>query len=187
MTTPKDKINWYYALLGLILIAGYFYPNNTKVDDSELKTKAITLSRDIEFIPRSRNSASFHRLWTNETSAAFIVKLPGEIAAKWRPLDSLKRGDSLTVKYLSSRENDLWDEASEVPVYYLQKAGKIYFDTPAYNQSKAAYNKRLGWLALIGGSLFILRGLTIINSKTSYILGGIAFVVIVVLRLLNRF
>jgi hypothetical protein len=187
MTKPKDKLNWFYVLLGLFMLAGYFYPKNTPIDDFDLKTKAITLSRDVEYIKGRRRSDSYHRLWTNETKAAFIIDVPGGMAAKWRPLDSLKHGDSLTIKYESIRDIDVGNGVKEIPIYFLQKADKLYFDTGAYNQSKIVYDKRWGWIFLIGGALLILRGLTVISSKTSYILGGLAFAVIVVLRLLNKF
>jgi len=188
MTTPKDKINWYYALIGLLFLAGHFYSKNTPIDDPELKKITITLSQDIEYIKgSSRNSNSFHRIWTNQTKAAFIIDVPGGMAANWRPLDSLKRGDSLTIKYESTREIDLGNGAKEIPIYFLQRGERLYFDTAAYNQSSAIYSQRWGWIFLIGGGLLILRGLTLINSKVSFILGGASFAVIVVLRLLNKF
>jgi hypothetical protein len=187
MTKPKDKINWFYALLGLFFLAGYFYPNNTPIDDSDLKTKVITLSRDIEYISGHRSNNSYHRLWTNETKAAFKIEAPGGLAAKWKPLDSLKRGDSLTIKYVNASDIDVGNGVKEIPIYSLQKADRLYFDTAGYNQSKIVYDKRWGWIFLIGGALLTLRGLTVINSKTSYILGGIAFAIIVVLRILGKF
>jgi hypothetical protein len=187
MATPKDKINWYYVLLGLFFLAGYIYPNNTAVDDIDLKSKIVTLSRDIEYIKGNRSNDSYHRLWTNESQAAFIIQVPGGMAAKWTPLDSLKHGDSLTIKYQSTREKDLWDQAKQIPIYFLQKGEKLYFDPTAYNQSQIVYDKRWGWIFLTGGTLFILRGLTLINSKTTYILGGISLAIIIALRVLGKF
>lgn len=187
MTELKDKINWFYVLLGAFFLIGYFYPDNTPVNDLDLKTKTVTLSRDIEYVSGHRSNNSFHRLWTNETQAAFKIEVPAGIAANWKPLDSLKRGDCLVIKYENARETDLRDGASEIPIYFLQKGERLIFDTTAYNIGKVVYAKRWGWIFLIGGALFILRGLTLVNSKTTWILGGISFAVILALRLFGKF
>jgi hypothetical protein len=187
MTIPKDKINWYYALIGLFFLVGHFYPKDTAIDEADLKKIKITLSQDIEYIKGRRGNNSFHRLWTTETKAAFIIDVPGGMAAKWRPLDSLKHGDSLTIKYESARDIDVGNGAKEIPIYFLQKGERLYFDTTSYNQSETVYSTRWSWIFLIGGALFILRGLTLINSKVSYIIGGLSFAVIVILRILNKF
>jgi hypothetical protein len=50
-----------------------------------------TLSHNDEIIKGGSKGRSFHRLWTDETKAAFIIDVPGEIASKWKPLDSLKQ------------------------------------------------------------------------------------------------
>ncbi|HEY4875849.1 MAG TPA: hypothetical protein VIH86_09775, partial [Puia sp.] len=144
MTTTKDKINWYYALIGLLFLAGYFYPTNTTVDGNDLKTKSVTLSRDIEYIKENRSSESYHRLWTNQSIAAFIIEVPGGMSAKWTPLDSLKHGDSLTIKYQSASDIDLWDVSKQIPIYFLQKGDRLYFDPAAYNQSQILHDKRWG-------------------------------------------
>ncbi len=187
MTKPIDKINWYYILVGLFLLFGYFYPKKTTIDDINLTTKTITLSHNIEFIKGNSKSNSFHRLWTNETKAAFTINVPGEIAAKCTLLDSLRKGDSLRIKYSSKREIDIEDATKEIPIYFLQKVDKLYFDTTAYNHSKADYERRRNLLMLIGGIFLTLRGLTIINSKIAYILAALSIVTIVVLKLLNKF
>lgn len=183
---PQDKINWFYALLGACFIFGYFYRNDTPVDDSDLKTKTITLSRDIEHVTGHRSNNSYDRLETNETQASFIIEEAGGIAANWT-FGNLKKGDSLTVKYESAREVDLGKEANQIPVYFLQKGTRIYFDSTGYNQGKIIFNRRWGWIFLIGGTLFILRGLTLTNSRNTWILGGISFAVILVLRFLGKF
>jgi hypothetical protein len=183
---PQDKINWIYALLGACFLFGYFYRNDTPVDDSDLKTKSITLSRDIEHVTGHRSNNSYDRLETNETQASFIIEEAGGIAANWT-FRNLKKGDFLTLKYESARDVDLGNGANQIPVYFLQKGDKIYFDSTGYNQGKIIYNRRWGWIFLIGGALFILRGLTLTNQKVTWILGGISAAVILVLRFLNKF
>ena len=187
MTNTKDKINWYNVLVGLLLLTGYFYFHPPKVDDLDLNTKTITLSHNIEFIKGGSKARSFHRLSTDETKAAFIIDVSGENASKWKLLDSLKQGDTLTIKYAGKKEPDLGNSAKEIPIYFLQKVGKLYFDTNDYNQSKAATDKRWNWLMLIGGVLAILRGLTVVKSTVAYVLGGISLAVIIILRLLGVF
>ena len=187
MANAKDKINRNYILVGLLLLVGCFYPQPSKIDDIDLNTKTITLSHNAEFIKGSSRSGSFHRLWTNETKAAFKIDVSGGIASKWTPLDSLKRGDTLTIKYAGKKEADLGDHAKEIPIYFLQKAGKLYFDTNAYNQSQAAYEKRWFWITLICGLLLILRGLSIVKPKVAYVLVGLSLTAIIILRLLGMF
>jgi hypothetical protein len=187
MTTSANKINWYFTVVGLFLLAGYFYPKKTTVSDIDLNSKTITLSHNIEFLKGGSRQSSFHRLWTNQTKAAFIIDVPGAIAAKRSALDSLQQSDTLTIKYFSERETDLKNGAKEIPIYFLQKADKLYFDTTAYNHAATAYNKRLNWIILIIGVLLTLNGLTIINMRTAFILAGISVAIIVVLRLLNKF
>jgi hypothetical protein len=187
-TTSREKINWYYTLVGLFLLFGYFYSKQSAVSDNDLNKMTITLSHPIEFLKGgARVSHAYHRLWTKETKAAFITDSPGEIAASRAALDSLKQGDTLTIKYSSQSEHDLQNNAKEILIYSLQKLDRSYFDITTYNRSKAAYDKRWRWVMLIGGVLLVLRGLTVINLKTSYILGGLSLATVIVLKLLDKF
>ena len=152
-----------------------------------MNTTTITLSHDIQFIHGNSRSKSFHRLWTNETKAAFTIDAPGSIAAKWAVIDSLKKGDTLTIKYSAWQEKEVEDKSKEVPIYFLEKGDHLYFDTNAYNEANKAYDNRWNKLMLVGSVLLILRGLTIINSKTTYILAALSLATIIVLRILNKF
>ena len=190
MTTskPKEKINWYYILIGLFIIFLYFYSNDSPVNEVDLDTKIITLYRDIEFIKgRSGRYGPHHRIWSNESQAAFIIDSHAGTASSEEPLDSLRKGDTIKIKYYSSRENDLENKAKDISVYFLQKGKTIYFDTNMYNKVMENYQKRSNWLMTIGAVLLMLRGLTIIKSKTAYTIGGISFVIIISLIFLHRF
>ena len=185
-TNSKNKINWYYILLGLLFIAGYCYPN-TIIEEADLNTKTITLYRDIELLKGGARDRPYHRFWTNETKAAFIIKVPGSIAAKPELLSSLMKGDTLTIKYFSADETEVNNKSKEIPIYFLKKGDHLYFDAASYNRANTIIDNRWNWLLLIGGILLTLRGTTIINSKTTYILAGISLVIIVVLRIINKF
>ena len=186
-STSKEKINWFYIIVGLFLLIGVFYFKGYKITESDLVTKKISLSRNIQNIHGNSRSASFYRLWANETKAAFKIDVPGGIASKWSPLDSLTKGDTLEIKYLLDNESELENSSKEIPIYSLQKSDRLYFDINDYNQSINLYDKRWNWITLILGGLLLLRGLKMISSKTSYIIGIISFSIIVILRILNLF
>jgi hypothetical protein len=185
-TKAKDKTNGRNLLLGLFFLIAYFFPSKAAVDERDLATATVTLSRDIVYIPGS-GSKSFHRLWTNETKAAFKIEVPGGMAARGVALDSLKQGDTLTIKYREGREKDFGSKAKEIPVYHLEKRGTLFFDAYRYNQAKADYDRRWKVIFLIGAVLCLLRGMALTSSKTSFILGGLAVATLIVLRLLDKF
>lgn len=182
----KDKLSGRNLLLGLFFGLAYFFPSRAAVDEQDLNTLTVTLSHDIVDIPHS-GGRSFHRLWTNETKAAFKIEVPGGMAAKGAPLDSLKQGDTLTIKYREGREKDFGNKAKEIPVYHLEKDGVLFFDAYRYNEAKADYDRRWKVIFLIGAVLCLLRGMALISSNTSFILGGLALVALIALRLLDKF
>jgi hypothetical protein len=182
----KDKLSGRNLLLGLFFLIGYFFPSKAAVEERDLNTMTVTLSRDIVYIGGAK-SRSFHRLWTNETKAAFKIEVPGGMAAKGVPLDSLKRGDTLTIKYREGREKDFGNKAKEIPVYHLEKRGTLFFDAYRYNEAQADYDRRWKVIFLIGAVLCLLRGMALTSSKTSFILGALAVAVLIVLRLMDKF
>lgn len=182
----KDNNNGRNLLLGLLFLAGYFFPSKLAVDEGDLATTTVTLSRDIIYIGGAK-SRSFHRLWTNEAKAAFKIEVPGGMAAKGAPLDSLKRGDTLTIKYRVGREKEFGNKAKEIPVYHLEKSGTLFFTVDRYNEAKADYDRRWKVIFLIGAVICLLRGMALTSSKTSFILGALAVAVLIVLRLLDKF
>ena len=182
----KDKTNGGNLLLGLLFLLSYFLPSKAAVDEWSLATTMVTLSRDIVYIPGS-GSKSFHRLWTNETRAAFKIEVPGGMAAKGTPLDSLKRGDTLTIKYSNGSEKDFGNKAKDIPVYHLQKGNTLFFDADGYNEAAADYDQRWKVIFLIGAVLCGLRGLGLISSNMGFLLGGVAVAALITLRLLNKF
>ena len=188
MTIPSNnKTNWNYIIIGAILFCFVLYNKNKKISTSDFNSKVVSLKRNIEYIKGGSRSSSFYRLWTNETKAAFKVEVPGGIATSWNLSDSLREGDSLEVKYRSDRETDLLNKSKEIPIYFLQKSNTLYFDTDSYYKAKTVYDSRWNWIMLIMGGLLILRGTTIINSKTTYLIGVISALIIITLRILNKF
>ena len=144
------------------------------------------LNNNIEYLGGRSNSPSYYRLWANKTKADFIINVAGEIAARGKSLDSLKRGDTVTIQYYANRENDL-TTSKDIPIYFLKRGDTIYFDKDSYARGDALYGKRLRWLILIPGIIFILGGLKIISERTGFIIGGISLLLIIILRILNKF
>ena len=188
MTTqhPKQSINWYYFIVGLILLLFSFYPSPT-VSALKLSTGSITLNRQAEWIKGASKSPSFHRLWSNEYKAAFIIQEPGEVAAGFEQLDSLKKGDSLEIQYLTPDRENLNNPSKEIPVYALSVNRHLLFSIHHYDTTYIAIERRRTILILLVSALLILRGLSLINSKATYIIGGIAIAAILILRYFHKF
>ena len=183
----KKQINWSIVLLGLGLMVYYFYPQGKDFTADDLSTKTVTLSSNIENLHSTRSSSSYHRLWTRETKAAFTIASPGEVVAPDGSLDSLKKGDTLTVKYSSIHDNELNNGVKEIPIYYLQKGKRVYFELSSYNKAQDAATGRYKIIAIIIGILTLLYGFNVISKKITWIAAGAGLVLVIVLRALDMF
>jgi len=183
----KKQIKWTVVLLGLVGIGYYFYPQGEDLTPDDLSSKTVTLSSDIKTISGTRHSSSYHLLWTKGTKAAFTIATPGEVAAPDGSLDSLKKGDSLTVKYYHIHDNELNDGAKEIPIFYLQKGKRVYFELASYNKVQDATAFRLRVIGVVVGILMLLYGFNVINQKYAWITAGAGVVLFIILRALNLF
>ena len=183
-TSKKDKVNWFYIILGLFFCLGFLWADKKDITESELETKTIVVRDDIRKIG-GRRSKYEYQLWTNEYQCSFVIKKAGGIAAHWDNLDNITKNDTLIIKIHNSRLSDLNKKSEDIPIYSLIKNNKWVYDTDSYNNSQKQYNKRWNIIFVIMSILFILRGLTIISSKTVYILAGFSATIIITLRLLN--
>ncbi len=183
----KKQINWSTVLVALAAIAYYFYPQGKDLTPDDLSAKTVTLSLNMENIHNTHIHESYHRLWTNETKAAFTIASPGEVLTPDGALDSLKKGDTLTVKYYSADDNDLSNNDKEVPIYCLQKGKRVYFELNAYNKVQHAATGRFKVIALIGGILMLLYSFNVISKKVTWISAGAGIVLFVILRALDLF
>ena len=184
----KKQVKWTLVLLGLGLIGYFFYPEGRDLTPDDLSSKTVTLNLNAELIHSSRSGgSSYRRLWTKETQAAFTIASPGGVVAPDGSLDSLKKGDTLTIKYSSVHDNELNNGVKEIPIYYLQKGKRVYFELNAYNKAQDAAAHRLKVIAIITGILMLLYGFNVINQKYAWVTVGAGVVVFVVLRALNLF
>lgn len=187
-TSKKDKVNWFYIILGLffclVSCLGFFWADKKDITESELETKTIVVSQNIRKIG-GRQSRYEYRLWTNEYQCSFVIKTTGGIAAHWDNLDNITKNDTLIIKIHNSRLSDLNKKSEDIPIYSLIKNNKWVYDIDSYNNSQKQYDKRWNVICIILSILFIFRGLTIISSKTAYVLAGISAAIIITLRLLN--
>ncbi len=183
-TTKKDKINWFYVILGLFFGLGFLWSDRKEIDESELVTKTIVVSHDIRKIG-GRRSKYEYRLWTNEYQCSFVIKTAGGIAADWNDLDNITKNDTLTIKIHNSRLSDMNKKSEDIPIYSLIKNNSLVYDIDSYNSSQKTLDKRWNVIFVIMSVLFILRGLIIISSKTAYVLAGLSAVIIITLRILN--
>lgn len=185
-SSPKPKFNIYYLLVGTLFVILFAVAKRDPVTESDLTTKTVTLKKKPIYLNgRGASGGSYLRIWTNETKAAFKIEVPGAIAAGWASLDSLKRDDSITVKYWQSEKNELDNESAEIPVYHLQKGARLYFNSTAYNRAEKSYLARVKWYTLVTGLLLLLGGLAIVPENTFYVLGGIVAAVIIILRIIG--
>jgi len=183
----KKQIKWTIILLGLVAIGYYFYPQGEDLMPDDLSSKTVTLSLDIKMIHSTHSSSSYRQLWTNETKAAFTIASPGNVVAPDGSLDSLKKGDTLTVKYYKINENELNNGVNEIPIYYLQKGRRVYFELASYNKVKDATTFRIKVIAIISGILMLLYGFNVIDKKTTWIAAGAGVALFIILRALNKF
>jgi hypothetical protein len=185
--SEKQKINWSTVVMGLGLIIYCFYAKSPDLTASDLSSKTITLSSDIATISSPHRTVTYRKLWTKETKAAFTIANSGYVVAPDGSLDSLKKGDTLIVKYSNSHDNELNTQFKEIPIYYLQKGKRVYFELDSYLKVDNANVARYKVLAIIGGILMLLYGFNVTNKKFIWIAGGIALAVLVILRILNKF
>jgi hypothetical protein len=183
-TSKKDKVNWFYLILGLFFCLAFLWTDKKDIIVSELETKTIVVRQDIRKIG-GRTSKHEYRLWTNEYQCSFVIKKAGCIAAHWDNIDNITKNDTLIIKVNKSRLSDLNKKSEDIPIYSLIKNNKYVYDTDSYNNSQKQYDKRWNVIYTIMGILFILRGLTIISSRTAYVLAGLSVAIIITIRLLN--
>ena len=184
MTTHKDKTNWFYLALGLLFILSFFLVDKSDIRENELETKTIIVSNDIQKTG-GRRSKFEYRLGSREYQCSFVIKAAGALAAKWTNIENTINNDTLTIKIHSSRLQDLSKQSEYIPIYSLIKNNKLVYDVDNYNISQKTIDRRWSLIFIVVGILFILRGLTIISSKTSYILSGLSIIAVITLRLLN--
>jgi hypothetical protein len=184
----KKEINWTIVLIALGLIGFYFFPQGKDLTPDDLSSKTVTLSSDVTMIHNSkRDGSTYRQLWTKEAQAAFTIGSPGDVVAPEGSLDSLKKGDTLNVKYASVHDNDLNDGADEVPIYFLQKGKRVYFELSSYNKVQDAAAARIRVIAMVLGILLGLYGFKVISQKYAWIAGGAGVIVFVILRSINLF
>ena len=184
----KKEINWTIILVALGLIGYYFFPQGKDLTPDDLSSKTVTLNSDVTMIHNSkRDGSTYRQLWTKEAKGAFTIASPGDVVAPDGSLDSLKKGDTLTIKYASIHDDELNTRFKEIPIYYLQKGKRVYFELNAYNKVQNAATVRIKVIAIIIGILMLLYGFNLVNKKFMWIAGGTGIVLFVILRALNWF
>lgn len=180
----KDKVNWFYVILGLFFCLGFLWSDKKDILENELETKTVVVSHDIRKIG-GRRSKYEYQLWSNEYQCSFVIKTAGGIAAHWDYLDNITKNDTLIIKIHNSRLSDLKKKYEDIPIYSLVKNNNQVYDIYSYNNSQKTLDKRWNVIFIIMSILFIFRGLTLISSKTTYIIAGLSVTIIITLRLLN--
>lgn len=183
-TTKKNKTNLFYIIIGLFFGICFLWINSEEISERDLENKTVIVSRDIR-INYGLKSKYEYQFWVNEYQCSFVIKTAGGIAAHWNNLDSITKSDTLIIKMHKSRLSDLDKQYEEIPIYSLEKNNDQIFDLDSYNTSQNTLNKRWRIISLILGILFVFRGLTIISSKTAYVLAGLSAAIIITMRFLN--
>jgi hypothetical protein len=183
----KKEIKWIYVLLGLGLIAYHFFPKGDDLTPDDLSSKTVTLNNKIENIHNTRTSDNYQRFWTKETKAAFTIGSPGEVLTPDGAFDSLKNGDILNIEYAKVHDDELNNGVKEIPIYYLQKGKRVYFELNSYNKVQDAADARVKVIAPIVGILLLLYGFNVVNKKYTLITAGAGVVVFVILRAIDWF
>jgi hypothetical protein len=184
-TTQKRKINGYFVVLGLLAVTTGFYLPAEKIEPADLTTATVTLAHNAEYSKSQWRGSSVYLLRTREARADFVIDVAGGIAANWKPLDSLRTGDTLSIQYARGEASELNDAAKEITIYSLQKASRLYFGVAEYNASSTRYGNKLAWFTWIAGVLLLLNGLTILKDKTTYILLGVFLGACILLRMIG--
>lgn len=184
MTKKKNKVNWFYIILGLFFCLCFIWTDKKEIAENELETKTVVVSHNIIKIGKNR-SRNEYRIWTNEHQCSFIIKTAGGMAARWSNLDNITKNDTLIIKIHISRLTDLNKKFKDIAIYSLTKNNKSIYDIDSYNNSQKQLDKRWNITFIIMSILLILRGLSMISSKTAYILAAFSAVIIITLRFLN--
>ncbi|MES2381765.1 MAG: hypothetical protein V4538_12030 [Bacteroidota bacterium] len=185
MTTKADKTNWYKIAIGSIFFfAALFSANKSDISGDELTTKTIVVKSPVRNIHRRRSNDEYSISALNY-GCSFIIRTPGVMAAKGQDIANITQNDTLLIHIRNSRVDDLNNKSKDIPIYTLIKNNHVIYGLAAYNESQAILDKRWNIVFIMMGSLFLLRGLALISSKAGYILGGLAALTIIVLRILH--
>jgi hypothetical protein len=183
MKPKKDKINLFYAVLGLCFCLAFLWPSGKEISEDELVTKSVV----VKSLQKILYYKSGHKYTFDsyEYECSFAITAGGVLAGTTSELDRISKNDTLLVKITSGRLSDLHTKLEYIPVYSIQKNGKSIFTVDSYNKAQTTYDKRWSTIYLVMGILFLLRGFTLISSKAAYISGAFSLIIILTVRLLN--
>lgn len=179
----KDKTNWFYIALGFFFIIGFLVPKRKDVNEHELVTQQIIVS-GIQKINYHKSDDKY-RIFSPGYENSFVIRTPGRVGGRETELDRITKNDTLVIKIHASRQFDTDAKQKAIPIYSLKKNGKLIYDVDTYNKAQTTYDKRWGIIFLIMGSLFLLRGFTLISSKTAYIIAGLSIITIITISLMG--
>ena len=169
MLKEKSKIKFNALLIAAFFFgaAWFSYPKN-RTPQHDLSRTKVTMSSKAEEMNQGRVS-SYYRFQTKQTQAAFVIRTPGA-NLMGGAIDSLKNGDSLVIEYKHRHDIELQDPSVEIPVYYVEKAGKVYFNPTTFQQEDNFIDLRWTFVESAIGFIFLLNGLTRVRAVINWLI-----------------
>lgn len=164
--------NWYYTLLGTVLIFFVFLPESK--ESLPTKVKEIRVSLSVDMVPvKGRKGEVAYRFGTTEYEAEFKILKGSVSTGNQGKLSELKKGQKVSLVIDESDVGKLGSGKNTVTVYGFGLEGKSLLTTQEFESNREKYGTRLSLLSFFLGCMLLLNGTTKIPIKINYILIGI--------------
>lgn len=184
MKQNNDRINFSYIILGILIIFIGVYSTYDNVESSELVKISVLSNGKIVNIS-GKHSSNVYRINAQNYSCSFVIPKEGYTATKGHLIERISLNDSLEISIKRKDIIDL-DTKKEIQFYSLIRNNETIFLVSDYNTAISNYKNRWLKVCLIIGIILLLRGFTIISSNWTYIISIISFIIVIILRLQNK-
>ena len=176
-----SQFNWSYVVLGLLVLYWGVFSNTSKEIPHALIQLKVEMSSDMLEV-KEKNDYRYSYFQVKEYPVEFII-LIGSISPDINSkISDLRAGQKLDLKIKDSDFTELNNAETEVVVHELSAYGKTLFTAKEFQNNRALYDKRYWVLALFLGSMLLLNGFFSISSNTNLIIGGSAFLAVILMR-----
>ena len=183
MAKKKLSLNWYFLIVGAILLYIGLSSNKNSERVTHLRTITVELSKDIINVKGRHNRRIDYKFWTKEYANQFNI-LDGTITrGKSKPISNLKGGDKVELLISEVAFNELGTSTEDIIVKGLSLNGTALLSEVEFKKNNTAYGIRLSIFSVFLALMFLINGLTQVPKKINYVLVGVFGGVILIMRI----
>ncbi|MFB9077504.1 hypothetical protein ACFFLS_18570 [Flavobacterium procerum] len=183
MAKQKSSINWYFLLIGIIMLYLSLPDSNTS-QQPELKKITVELFKDITTVKGSRSSVDY-KLWTKNYNNQFNILNGSVTRGKNEAIENLKAGQIVDLLISSSSFENLSKGEEGITIRGISLNGNTLMAPEEFYQNRKVYKTRLTVFSLFTGLMLILHGLMKVPKKINYIIIGTFVGAIVIMRIFD--